>query len=131
MVAHLILPQVQVDLRQTPAGNPLIEELVILVKCGLLDLVDHIRVLADNLGQGGLPDLSQLGLSEPHRRVRGLVPEPVALLRFLELDPKHAGKGWTDQGALERNLTQTTCEEVNIFHREVDLLQSLNHVLTR
>ena len=96
----LVLPEVQVDLRQTATGNPLVEELMILVKRGFLDLVDYISVLADNLCQGRLPDLGQLRLGEPDGGVRGLVPEPVTLLRLLELDPDHASKCWTDQCAL-------------------------------
>ena len=73
---RLVLPQLEVDLREAAARDALVEELVVLVEGGLLDLVDHVRVLADDLGQGRLPDLCQLGLGEPHRRVRGLVPEP-------------------------------------------------------
>ena len=80
---RLVLPQLEVDLREAAARDALVEELMVLVEGGLLDLVDHVRVLADDLGQGRLPDLCQLGLGEPHRRVRGLVPEPKQFNKFV------------------------------------------------
>ena len=54
---------------------------------------------------------------------------PVALLGLLELDADDACEGGPDQGALEGNLAEAAGEEVNILHREVDLLQPLDHVL--
>ena len=39
----------EVDLWNVPAGYALVEELVGLVEHGLLDLVHHVAVLADNL----------------------------------------------------------------------------------
>ena len=54
---------------------------------------------------------------------------PVALLGLLELDADDACEGWPDQGALEGNLAEAAREEVDILHREVDLLQPLDHVL--
>ena len=125
----LVLPQVEIDLRQTATGHTFIQELMILVKGRLLDLVDHVSILTDNLGQGGLPDLSQLGLCEPDCSIAGLVPEPVALLGFLELDADDTGEGWTNQSTLQRNLTQASSEQVNVLHREVDLLQPLDDIL--
>ena len=79
---RLVLPQLEVDLREAAARDALVEELMVLVEGGLLDLVDHVRVLADDLGQGRLPDLCQLGLGEPHRGVRGLVPKPEQFTKF-------------------------------------------------
>lgn len=81
-LVRLVLPQLQVDLREAAARDALVEELVVLVEGGLLDLVDHVRVLADDLGEGRLPDLRQLRLGEPHRGVRGLVPEPEQFNKF-------------------------------------------------
>ena len=115
-LVSLVLPQVEVDLRQTAARHALIEELVILIKRRLLDLVHHVSVLTHNLGQGRLPDLSQLGLGEPDRGVRGLVPEPVALLCLLKLYSDDAGEGWTHQSTLERNLAESSSEQVNVLH---------------
>ena len=68
-LVSLVLPQPEVDLREAAAGNSLVEELVVLIEGGLLDLVHHVRILADNLGQRHFPQLSQLALSEADRCV--------------------------------------------------------------
>ena len=54
---------------------------------------------------------------------------PVALLSLLKLDADDASESGPDQGALEGNLAEAAREEVDILHREVDLLQPLDHVL--
>ena len=54
---------------------------------------------------------------------------PVALLGLLELYADDASEGGPDQGALEGNLAEAAREEVDILHREVDLLQPLDHIL--
>lgn len=63
---RLVLPQVEVDCREASAGHPLVQELVVLVKHRLLDLVHHVAVLTDDLGQRDLSDLGQLSLCEPY-----------------------------------------------------------------
>ena len=72
----LLLPEVEVDVRNVAARNPLVEKLVRLVEQALLYLVNNVAVLANDFGQRDLPDLGQLGLGEPDRGVGILVPEP-------------------------------------------------------
>ena len=88
---------------------------MVLVEDRLLDLVHNVTVLADDLGQGDLPDFSQLCFREPDRRLRILVPKPVALLDLLKLDSNNAGEGRPHERTLQGHLRQTTREQVDVF----------------
>lgn len=67
-----------------------------LIKQRLLNLVNHVTVLADHLCESNLPQLRQLSLRESHSGVGVLVPKPIALLEFLELYSDNAGEGGAD-----------------------------------
>ena len=107
-IAHdPLLPQVQVDGGQRCAGDARIEERVRHIEHGSLDNIDLVAVVANQFGQGDLPDLGQLGLREPDERIPPLVPEPVAFSQIPELNSNDAGEGWSHQASVQWCLGQS------------------------
>ena len=104
---------------------------MILIEGGLLNFIHDVSVLTNNLGQSSLSDLSQLRLCEPHGSIGGFVPESVTLLGLLELNTDDAGKCGSNQSSFQRNLTQTSRKEVDVFNGEVDLFQPFYHILAK
>ena len=103
-----LLPQVEVEAGEGVAVDPRVEEGVGDVEVGALDGGDLVGGVADDLGEGHLADLRELGVGEADERVAGLVPEAVALAQVAELDADDAGEGGTDEAAVEGGLRQAT-----------------------
>ena len=92
-----------------------------LVEYGPLDVAHDVAVLADDLGEGNLPDFGELSLAELGGGVVALVPESVALFQLLELDADDAGECGAHQSPLEWGLAQAAGEEVDVLDASVHL----------
>ena len=70
-----------------------------------IEVATHlVAVVADDLGEGHLPDLRELGFGESDQGIAVLVPEPVALPQVPELDADDAREGRTNEATVEGGL---------------------------
>eukprot|EP00095_Tigriopus_kingsejongensis_P000321 maker-scaffold292_size219010-snap-gene-1.33 protein:Tk00321 transcript:maker-scaffold292_size219010-snap-gene-1.33-mRNA-1 annotation:"PREDICTED: hypothetical protein LOC100650446" len=103
-----LLPQLQVDPRQSIAVHPRVQEWIRDIKVGPLNGGDVITGVANHLGEGDLSDLGQLRVGEANEWIASLVPEPVTFAQISELDPNDAGESGTHQTTMEWSLGQST-----------------------
>ena len=75
-----------------------------------LDCRHSIAVVAQNFWQRRLSDFLQLRFCEAHKRVRVLVPKPVAPLQFVELSAYDAGERGPNKTTQKRPLRHAARE---------------------
>ena len=109
VAADSLLPQVQVDGRQSGARHPRVQERVGHVEHRPLDVGHPVTVVTGYLCQGDLSDLVQLRFCESDQGVATLVPEPVAFSQISELDANNTRKCWSNQATVQGCFRECAC----------------------
>jgi len=92
----------------------------------LLNEVDVVGVVAEDSGQGGLPQLGQLLHGEAARPTTVLIPESISTSDVVELPAYDAGKGGAQQSLRQRNLADPRSEQLHVLRCFIDLAVRLN-----
>ena len=95
-----------------------------------LNILNVVRVVAQNSRQFHSSDLGQLLKGERRRPSAVLVPEPVTVSEVVELLAHNTGEGRSNHGTRKRSFGDTGCPEVDIFRRFVELTVPLHRVVS-